>query len=302
MCMSKLDFTLEDFWRAMNAGFASGVSPEEAAALDVRWGDVTAEPGGVDYAEIDTGGVAALWVTPHEVGRGVIVGFHGGGFVGGSMWTHRKVIAHLAKAAGARALIIDYDHSPMHQFPTQLDQCTDVYGWLLDQGVPPGHVAFCGDSAGGGLSISTVLRARQRALPDPAALLLISPWTDMTFDYDSMKTNQASDVLFGGQTPMDLHGLAAMYLGPDGGREDPLASPMFADLTGMPPMYVQAGSAEMLLDDARRIAAHAQQAGVTVELDIVDAQQHSFQFDAGHGGPADAAIVRLGTWVRPLIG
>jgi len=300
--MTKLASTLEDHWRASNSAAAAGLSPEESAALNSRWGDVTAEPGAVDYAEVDAGGVPALWATPHDVGDGVIVCFHGGGFIGGSMWTHRKVFAHLAKAAGARALIVDYHLTPIHQHPVQVDQCTDVYGWLLDEGVAPRHIAFGGDSAGGGLSITTVLRARQRDLPDPAALLLISPWTDMTFDYDSMRTNQASDVLFGGETPMDLNGLAEMFLGPGGDRRDPLASPAFAVLTGMPPMYIQVGGAEMLLDDGRRIAARAKQAGVAVELDVVDGQQHSFQFDAGHGDPADAAIARLGEWVRPLIG
>lgn len=299
--MSQLVPTLEDHWRASNSAAASGLSPEEFAALNARWGDVTAEPGGVDYAEIDAGGVPALWAAPHDVGDGVIVCLHGGGFVGGSMWTHRKVFAHLAKAARARALIVDYSLAPMHQHPTQVDECTDVYAWLLGQRVAPAHIAFGGDSAGGGLSITTVLRARQRELPDPAALLLLSPWTDLTCGGRSMTANAASDVLFGGDTPMDVHGLAAMVLGPDRDPKDPLASPLFADLTGLPPMYVQVGGAEMLLDDARQIAARARQAGVAVEFDVAEGQQHTFQFDAGHGGPADAAIGRLATWIAPLI-
>ena len=301
--MSTLVSTLDDHWRATNASAAdAGLSPEEFAALNARWGDVTAEPGAVDYAEIDAGGVPALWAVPHDVGDGVLVCMHGGGFIGGSVWTHRKLFGHLAKAAGARALIVDYHHTPMHQHPVQVDQCTDVYGWLLEQGVAARNVAFAGDSAGGGLTLTTVLRARQRGLGDPAALLLLSPWTDMTFDYPSIETNRPNDVLFGDPSPADLHGLAALFLGPDGDARDPLASPAFADLAGMPPMYVQVGGAEMLLDDARRLVARAEQAGVAVRLDVVDGQQHTFQFDAGHGDPADAAIARLGAWVSPLIG
>jgi acetyl esterase/lipase len=299
--MSQLVPTLEDHWRASNSAAASDLSPEEFAALNARWGDVTAEPGGVDYTEVDAGGVAALWATPHGAGAGVIVCFHGGGFVGGSMWTHRKVFAHLAKAAGARALVVDYSLAPMQQHPTQVDECTDAYGWLLGQGLAPAHIAFGGDSAGGGLSVTTVLRARERGLPDPAALLLLSPWTDMTCGGASMTANAASDVLFGGETPMDVCGLAGLFLGPDGDPKDPLASPRFADLAGLPPMYVQVGGAEMLLDDARQLADRAREAGVAVELDVAEGQQHTFQFDAGHGGPADAAIARLAAWVAPLI-
>jgi epsilon-lactone hydrolase len=293
--------TLEDHWRSSNAAAASGLPLDESRVLDARWGDVTAEPGAVDYAEIDAGGVPALWATPHDAGAGVLLCFHGGGFVGGSMWTHRKLFAHVAKAARARALIVDYRRTPEFQHPAPVDDCTAAYEWLLAQEVAPEHVAFAGDSAGGGLTLTTVLHGRQRGLPDPAALILVSPWTDMTFSGPSITTNASTDTLFGGETPMDLEGLVAMFLGPGGDRRDPLASPLFADLDGMPPMYVQAGGAEMLLDDARQIARRAKDAGVAVELDVVAGQQHSFQFDAGHGGEADAAITRLAEWVSPLL-
>jgi monoterpene epsilon-lactone hydrolase len=273
---------------------------EESRDVDEHWGDVTKEPGGVDYLEVDAGGVPAMWLVPHgSAPDRVLLALHGGGFIGGSMYTHRKMFAHLARAADVRALVPHYRRTPEFRHPAPVDDTTTAYAWLLDQGVAARHVGFVGDSAGGGLTLTTVLRARERGLPDPAALLPLSAWVDMTFGSESIRTNRATDVLFGGDTPMDLEALVRMFLGPDGDRKDPLASPLFADLTGMPPMYVQVSGAEMLLDDSVRLVEAARAAGVAVELDVVPGQQHTFQMSAGRDAVADAAIRRLAAWVRP---
>lgn len=274
----------------------------ESRDRDEHWGDLTAEPGGVDYLEVDAGGVPALWAAPKRAaGDRVLLCLHGGGYIGGSMYTHRKMFAHLAKAAGVRALIPHYRRTPEHRHPAPVDDTTAAYGWLLDQGIEAGHVAFAGDSAGGGLTLTTVLRARERGRPDPAALLPISPWTDLTLSGRSIVTNRATDLLFGGHTPMDVDGLVRLFLG-DGDRTDPLASPLYADLTGFPPMYVQVGGDEMLLDDATALAERARAAGVEVRLDVFDRQQHTFQMAAGRDPEADEAIRRMAAWLRPRLG
>jgi epsilon-lactone hydrolase len=118
-----------------------------------HWGDLTREPGGVDYIETDAGGVPGMWVAPKESSEDrVLLCIHGGGFVGGSIFTHRKLFAHLSKAAGVRALIFNYRLTPEHTHPAQIDDATCAYRWLLEQGISPAHIAFTGDSSGGGLS------------------------------------------------------------------------------------------------------------------------------------------------------
>jgi monoterpene epsilon-lactone hydrolase len=264
-----------------------------------RWGDMTAEPRAVDYIETDAGGVPAMWVTPKECAADrVLLCMHGGGFVSGSIYTHRKLFGHLAKAAGARALIFDYRLVPAHTHPSPVDDATDVYRWLLEQGIEPAHVAFTGDSSGGALTITTQLRARERGLPLPAAAMPFSPWVDMEAAGESYETNWAKEAFFYREL---VQGLARAYL--DGGDpRDPLASPLHADLRGLAPMYVQVAGDETLLDDARRLAERAEASGVEVRLDVFPGQQHTFQMAAGRAPEADEAIRRLAEWVRPRLG
>src|SRR4051812_5180252 len=126
--------------------------PDDERPDDETWGDLTAEPRGVDYIETDAGGLAAMWVVPkHSAEDRVLLCMHGGGFVSGSIYSHRKMFGHLAKATGVRALLFDYHFAPEHLHPAQVDEATAVYQWLLDQGISAGHIAFAGDSSGGGL-------------------------------------------------------------------------------------------------------------------------------------------------------
>lgn len=296
---------LNDHYRRGNA-LASRNPPAslaEARDQDEHWGDVTAEPGGVDYLEIDAGGVPALWAVPTGwAADRVLLCLHGGGFIGGSMFTHRKLFAHLAKAAGVRALIPHCRRTPEHTHPAPVEDATTAYRWLLDQGISADHIAVTGDSAGGGLTVTTMLRARKLGLPTAAALLPISPWVDLEFLGESLVTNRDTDILFGGATPMDLEQLVRMFLGEDGNRKDPLISPLYADISGLPPMYIQVGGAEMLLDDSRRLEEHARKSGLEVRLDVFPGQQHTFQMSAGRDPAADDAIGRQAAWVRPKLG
>jgi epsilon-lactone hydrolase len=229
----------------------------------------------------------------------VLLCIHGGGFISGSIYTHRKLFGHLAKQAGARALIFNHRLVPEHRHPAPLDDATTVYRWLLDQGISPAHIAFTGDSSGGGLSITTQLRAREQGLRLPAAAMPFSAWVDMEVSGESYQTNRDKDAFYYQEV---VQWLVDTFLGENGDRRDPLANPLYTDLTGLPPMYIQVGGDETLLDDSRRLAEHARTAGVEVSLDIFPEQQHTFQMAAGRAPEADDAIRRMAAWVRPKLG
>ena len=273
---------------------------DEMRRMFDAWGDITGEPGGVDYLETDADGVPALWAAPKGCAADrVILCAHGGGYVVGSMYTHRKAYAHVAKAAGCRSLIADYRRAPEHTHPGPVNDMAAAYKWLLDQGIRPQHVALIGDSAGGGLAVTTILRARELGLPPPAATMPLSPWLDMEATGETFTTNAGKDLLVTRET---IEMMAGTFLGEGGNRRDPLANPLCGDLKGLPPIYIQTGADETLLDDSRRLAERARAAGVDVTLDIVPEMQHVFQFLAGNAPEADAAIARLAQWVRPKLG
>src|SRR5262245_7576771 len=267
---------------------------------DEAWGDLTAEPRRVGYLETDAGGVPAMWLVPGGCAEDrVLLCMHGGGFVGGSIYSHRKLFGHLAKAAGVRGLVFDYRLAPGAVHPAQVDDATDVYGWLLERGIDAGRVAFTGDSSGGGLAVTAQLRARERGLPPPAAAMPFSPWFDMELLGGSYESNRERDAFFYREV---VQGLVEMFLGQAGSPRDPLANPFYADLAGLAPLYIQVGGDETLLDDARRFAERAREAGVEVRLDVFPGQQHTFQMAAGRAPEADDAIRKQAEWVRPKLG
>src|SRR5262245_772725 len=187
---------------------------------DEAWGNLTAEPRGVDYLETDAGGVPAMWLAPRgcEEDR-VLLCMHGGGFAGGSIYSHRKLFGHMAKAAGVRGLVFDYRLTPEYAHPAQVDDATAVYRWLLGHGIDADRVAFTGDSAGGGLMITTQLRAREQGLPLPAAAMPFSPWFDMELTGESYEVNRDADAFFYKEV---VQGLVGMFLGQGGDPRDPL--------------------------------------------------------------------------------
>jgi acetyl esterase/lipase len=206
---------------------------------------------------------------------------------------HRKLYGHLAKAVGCRALIPHYRRAPEYVHPAPVDDAVAAYRWLLDQGIAPGHIALTGDSAGGALAVTTLLRARERNLPMPAATMPLSPWVDMEITGESLVSNRDKDALVQKEV---VEVMAATFLGEAGNRKDPLANPLYADLKGLPPMYIQVGGDETLLDDSRRLADRAREAGVDVRLDVFPEMQHVFHFAAGHAPEADDAIRKLALW------
>lgn len=273
---------------------------EEVRAILECWGDHTREPAGVDCHEEAVGGVPAIWAVPHDCAQDrVAICSHGGGYSCGSMHSHRKLYAHLAKAIGCRAAIVDYRRVPEHPYPAAAGDVLAVYRAVLAAGVAPGHIVLAGDSAGGALSVAVLLQAREQGLPLPAAVLALSPWVDLEATGASYTENAERDVV---NSRALVVAMAAAVLGDEGDPHDPRLSPLRAELAGLPPMYVQVGGDETLLDDARTLVAAARRAGGTAELDVVDGMQHCFQVLAGNVPQADDAIGRLAGWTAPRLG
>jgi epsilon-lactone hydrolase len=295
---SKQSEAVRRHWEASRLAM---IQPDSEGPDDESWGDLTAEPREVDYLETVAGGRPAMWAVPKRSRPDrVLLCIHGGGFVGGSIYTHRKMFGHLAKVTGARALLVDYRLlSEGGAYPVPVDDVGAAYRWLLDQGTAASHVAFAGDSVGGWLAVAVQLRARDQGLPLPAAAMLLSPAVDMEVNGESFHTNRDKDPFFGREL---VRGLIRGFLGEAASPRDPLVNPLHADLTGLGPVYIQVGGDETLLDDARLLDEHAGKAGVDVRLDVFPGMLHTFQMAAGRAPEADDAIRRMADWVRPKLG
>lgn len=252
-------------------------------------------PPGITIEPVDVAGRMGEWVSsPHATTRQVLYLLHGGGFTSGSCVTHRELAARLCLASGLRVLLLDYRLAPEHPFPAAVDDAAAGYRWLLAQGVGPDQIVIGGDSAGGGLALAALLRLRERGLALPAAGVLISPWLDLALAGDSMRTHAAIDPLC---SQAALRSAAAHYLG-DASPRSPQASPLYADLRGLPPLLVQVGADEVLLSDSTRLAERARAAGVAVELEIWGEMWHVWHAWAGVLPEGQQAIERIGAFVR----
>ena len=247
-------------------------------------------PAGVKMEKVSAGGVKAWWLTPATADpQGVILYFHGGAYAVGSPFTHREITGLLARYAGLRLLSVDYRLAPENPFPAALEDARAAYAWLLEQGHDPAHIVLAGDSAGGGLCMSLLLSLRADGLPLPAAAALISPWADLAGTGESVRTRVGIDPLF---SPPDLPIAAAHYLNGHNPL-DPLISPVYADLRGLPPVLIQAGTDELLHPQALALYGALQAAGVAVRCEITPRRWHVFQLHANALPSADAAIDRV---------
>jgi len=265
----------------------------QAREADLHAEDFTSEPKGARFSPAPE--VDGLWAEPPDVAPGrSILYFFGGGFVLGTPATRRKTAGHLALAAKARVLVPNYRLAPEHSFPAALDDAVRAYEFLLDHGAEPSKTVVSGDSAGGGLAVSCVVAVRDRHLPMCAGIVALSPWADLTCSGDSMTSRAAADVEC---TRAGLLEMAGWYMnGAD--PVQPLASPVFADLAGLPPLLCIAGGDEELLDDSIRLVRNAGTAGVNATLHIAAGMQHVYAIWAGAFPEADAAIALIGDWVR----
>ena len=227
-----------------------------------------------EYAQVTEfaeNGVRGEWVTVREqTPLRTVYYLHGGGYVFGSPELYRPFTATLAREAAARVFALKYRLAPEHPFPAALDDAVAGWRWLLAQGARPENTLIVGDSAGGGLTLATLVRLRRERLPLPAAAVLFSPWTDLAVTGQSPHTNEATDAMFYAD---GIKAFAPLYLGQAPATE-PLASPLYADLQGLPPLLLFVSKSEALLDDSLRLAAQARAAGVSVDLQAWDDLPH----------------------------
>ena len=232
----------------------------------------------VSCERVSAGGVDGEWVAPSGAQQDkAILYFHGGGFRLGSVSSHRDLIARIADASSCRVLAINYRLAPEHRFPAPVEDAIAAFNWMLDQGLKPENIAFVGDSAGGNLVLAAMLGLRERGLPLPVAGVLMSPWTDLAANGASYVSRADADPIH--QRPM-IVALAKNYLGEGGDPRHPLTSPLYADLTGLPPLLIQVGDRETVLDDSTLFADKARAASVDVELQVWEGMIHVFQMFA----------------------
>lgn len=218
-------------------------------------------PDDVTVERVDAGGVPSDWVSaPGADATKAVLYLHGGGYAIGSALTHRELASRISRASGARVLVVDYRLAPEHPFPAAVDDAVAAYRWMLQQGVAPAASAIAGDSAGGGLAVATLVALRDAGDTLPATAVCISPWVDLEMAGDSMTSRAELDPMV--QKP-GLTEMANAYLG-GADPKSPLASPLHADLAGLPPLLVMVGTSETLLDDSVRFVERARAAGVEV--------------------------------------
>ncbi len=241
-------------------------------------------PEGVTIRPVDEHGIRGEWVewlVDAGASQRTVYYLHGGGYVACSSRTHRGLTTHLSRAASARVFSLDYARAPEHKFPVALEDAVSGYQWLLESGEQPGNIIIGGDSAGGGLAAALLIALRDRELPLPAGAFLLSPWTDLAATGRSLITNESADPMLSGKMTGRL---AKLYYG-DASPRDPLVSPLYGDLIGLPPMLIYVGDTEVLLDDSVRFADRAKRHGVNVELRIEKALPHVWPVFVAFGLP-----------------
>ena len=273
-----------------------------AAQTDVRkeraylegLGSMFKPPKGVQIVKELANGVPAEWLIPPGISTArVVLYLHGGAYVAGSINSHRSIAANIAIAAKARALIIDYRLAPEHPHPAAVEDAVAAYRWLIDNHVDPRYLAIAGDSAGGGLTLALLVSLRDGKIPLPAAGVCLSPWTDLAFSGESWISKAAVDLIVFAVKEREF---ARLYLGGIEPRA-PLASPLYADLKGLPPLLVQVGTNEVLLADSRRLVDRAREAGVNAVIDEWEKMQHVWQFAAGFIPEGRRAIAGIGEFI-----
>jgi phosphinothricin tripeptide acetyl hydrolase len=237
----------------------------------------------------------AEWLRPPSaVPDRVVLYLHGGGYVIGSPRSHRHLAAAIASAAGTSALLLDYRLAPEHPYPAAVDDATAAYRWLLDQAIAPERIVIAGDSAGGGLTVATLLALREARVPLPAGGVCISPWVDLTCGGASYATKADADPIV---RRAGVEQMAQAYLGATPPRT-PLASPLFADLRGLPPLLIHVGSDEVLLDDAVQLAERARAAGVDASIEVYPRMIHVWHWFLPMLDEAQTAVDAIGRFVR----
>ncbi len=290
MASPQLQQTL-DMFKEMGAKMAEAKDINAMRAIMIE----AQAPAGVTCTPVEAGGVSAEWsVADGSDQDKVILYVHGGGYVMGSAGSHRDMTGRLSQAAGARVLSLNYRLAPEHPFPAPVDDSVAAYRWLLGQGIQASNIAIAGDSAGGGLALAALIAIRDAGEPVPAAGIGISPWVDMEGTGESMTTRAAVDPVVQKE---GLLGMAKIYLG-GADPKNPLAAPLHANLAGLPPLLIQVGDSETLLDDATRITERARKADVDVTLKVWDEMPHVWHLFAPILPEGRQAIEEIGAFFK----
>ena len=269
--------------------------PERRKRLD-DVGSVWPLADDVKVATVDVNGLPGEWsIVPGSNPSRVLMFFHGGGYCSGSIVSHRRLVTEAGRAAGARTLAIAYRLAPEHPFPAAYDDVLTAWRFLRDQNIVAAHIAIGGDSAGAGLILALIGRLRDAQEELPGCAWLISPWTDLTMSGATLSSKEAVDPLIHKQYLIEL---ADAYLPAGMDRKDPRVSPLYADLKGFPPVLIQVGSAEALLDDATRFAAVAGAADVRVILEIWPRMIHAWPLWNARLEPGRRALASAGAFIR----
>jgi acetyl esterase/lipase len=252
-------------------------------------------PRGVCLQTVAANGVPSDWLEPDNAfpGRAILY-LHGGAYVIGSPTTHRGLAGNIAQVSRARLLLIDYRLAPEHPFPAALDDALAAYRWLLGKGYSPEHIAIGGDSAGGGLTLATALSLRDNDDNMPAALFLLSPWTDLSFSGESIRTRADRDPLL----QLNDEGWLVKVYANGHPLTHPYISPLFADLHGLPPTFIQVGTEEILYDDSARLEQKARLTGLDVSLETWPGMWHVFQAFSPYVPESRQAIEKIGEFIR----
>lgn len=263
--------------------------------IETYVGHPLALPEGTRIESVDVDGIPAEWMSLAGADQErVVLFFHGGAYVLGSLTSHRELVARLSATAGVRSLQVGYRLAPEHVFPAALDDALTAYRWLLAHGTRPEQIVLAGDSAGGGLGLALLQVVRDQHLPMPAGAVLLSPWTDLAGAVDSRTTRDEADPIFSGSL---INFLANFYAGTEE-KQNPLLSPIYADLHGFPPLLIEVGDDEVLLDDALHLAEHARAAQVPVELTVWEGLWHVFQQYASVLPEGQQSLENIGRFIR----
>jgi epsilon-lactone hydrolase len=254
----------------------------------------------IKFTPADLDGVAGEWsMAPGADDSRVLIYLHGGGYCSGSILSHRRIVSEAGRAAGMRTLAVAYRLAPEHPFPAAFDDALTVWRWLRREGVAAANVAVAGDSAGAGLTVALLNRLAELKEERPACIWLVSPWVDLTMSGPSLAAKDAVDPLIHKEY---LNELADAYVPPGMDRKDPRVSPLHADLNGLPPVLIQVGSAETLLDDAVRFAGAAGAADVPVTLEIWAHMIHAWPIWNAQLEPGRRALAGAGAFMRRHVG
>ena len=279
----------------MQRANVAGLDIPKIRRLTSRLGGLMVTAFGVRIEKDTVNGLRSEWLTPknHMDGK-LLLYLHGGGYIVGGCDMHRQVVSHIARAGRIRALLPEYRLSPEHKFPAAVDDAVGVYRSLLKMGIKGRDIVIAGDSAGGGLSVATLLALRDAGDPLPAAAVLISPLLDVTASGASMQSRADQDPWF---HAADISIIADHYCLPHQIRF-PLVSPVFANVEDLPPMLIQVGDDEILLSDSERLADACVAAGIDVELDVWPEMWHVFQMFIGKMPEARQAIDKIGRYIQ----